>query len=702
MSWLRVFLLLLISCGFCTSFLFADGPADNDPDTVRPVPKVGIEVPADVRAELELGLKKLGELLLPLRPSSEDFGRWLIQNPNPRRAQLQGWTDYADIAIFHRAVSVALNDQEFFEPKEFDAARRLLAVGIERAEQLKAGKRPWQEQKGPVVRGYISLIDHTPQPYGVVIPDSYDFGRKQPYRLDVWFHGRGETLSELNFITQRMSTAGPIAPLDALVLHPYGRYCNANKFAGEQDTLEAINAMLSGARSGVRGGYRIDPRRIAVRGFSMGGAACWQFAVHYPALWFAATPGAGFSETPEFLKFFQKETLNPPWWEEKLWRWYDCPGYVANLKHLPVVAYSGENDIQKQAADVMAAAYEAEGMKLRHLIGPKTGHSIHPDAAKEIESKLADWAASTKDFGIWPDHLEFVTYSLIYPSGGWVSVNGMKEQWEKAAVIADHQPNGDVHVKTQNVTALTLNLGYWIKVIDPTRLVMDGQPIKQANLPAEDPFAFILEEGRWTHEKKAKPDAIPALRKRPNVCGPIDHAFMSSFIFVKPSGKCAHPEVQQWVDAEMNRAITQWRRQFRGDARVKLDTEITEEDVKTANLALWGDRQSNAWIKQVADTLPIQWDDAQIAVGEQKYDAPHHAVIAIYPNPQNPNKYIVLNSGFTYREYDYLNNARQTPKLPDWAVVDLRTPPNSRWPGKIVAADFFDEQWQLKPAREDK
>jgi hypothetical protein len=59
----------------------------------------------------------------------------------------------------------------------------------------------------------------------------------------------------------------------------------------------------------------------------------------------------------------------------------------------------------------------------------------------------------------------------------------------------------------------------------------------------------------------------------------------------------------------------------------------------------------------------------------------------------------VLNSGFTYRQYDYLNNARQVPKLPDWAVIDTSQPPNARTPGKIVNADFFDERWQLKPAR---
>ena len=54
----------------------------------------------------------------------------------------------------------------------------------------------------------------------------------------------------------------------------------------------------------------------------------------------------------------------------------------------------------------------------------------------------------------------------------------------------------------------------------------------------------------------------------------------------------------------------------------------------------------------------------------------------------------MLNSGITFRADGYGNNALQTPKLPDWSIVDLRMPPGPRWPGKIVDAGFFDEQWR--------
>jgi hypothetical protein len=61
----------------------------------------------------------------------------------------------------------------------------------------------------------------------------------------------------------------------------------------------------------------------------------------------------------------------------------------------------------------------------------------------------------------------------------------------------------------------------------------------------------------------------------------------------------------------------------------------------------------------------------------------------------NPRKYVVLNSGITFREYAQPNNSLQVAYLPDYAVVDLTTPADARWPGKVVAAGFFGEKWDL-------
>ena len=129
---------------------------------------------------------------------------------------------------------------------------------------------------------------------------------------------------------------------------------------------------------------------------------------------------------------------------------------------------------------------------------------------------------------------------------------------------------------------------------------------------------------------------------------------------------------------------------------MKPDSEVSEEDIAASHLVLWGDPSSNGLMSKVLPELPIQWDEKSIVVGDQSYDAEHHALILVYPNPLNPDRYVVLNSSFTYRDYAYLNNARQVPMLPDWAIVNLKTPPGNVWPGEVVDADFFDEEWQLK------
>ena len=129
---------------------------------------------------------------------------------------------------------------------------------------------------------------------------------------------------------------------------------------------------------------------------------------------------------------------------------------------------------------------------------------------------------------------------------------------------------------------------------------------------------------------------------------------------------------------------------------VKDDTAITDADINESNLILWGDPSSNAVLKRLSDRLPIGWNSETVTVDGTNFESKLFVPVIIYPNPLNPNKYIVLNSGFTFREYDYLNNARQVPKLPDYAIIDVTTPRTSRGPGKVALAGFFDEKWGLK------
>lgn len=672
---MRLSILVATTSCFLALLLRGDGPSDNLPDNVRRVPPPGLKIAEADRAELEAGVADLGKEIETLRGDLK--GRRLDLLP--------------DVQIYHKAVDCALRYDEFYKSNEVQVARALLRQGMERAKALHEGVAPWTNASGLIVRGYRSKIDGSVQPYGLVIPASYQSPSAHRFRLDLWFHGRGETLTELDFINGRQKSPGEFTPPDTFVLHLYGRYCNANKFAGEVDLFEALDD--------VKRHYPIDENRLVVRGFSMGGAACWQFATHYAGLWAAAAPGAGFSETADFLKVFQNESLKPAWYEQKLWHLYDATDYAVNLFNCPTVAYSGEVDRQKQAADMMAKALKAEGIELTHIIGPKTAHAYERGAKEEISRRIDRIAARGRN--PVPNKVKFTTWTLRYNQMLWVTVDGLEQHWEQARVdAAIERAEDSVNATTKNVSALTFSMPPGLCPLDNThwpQVVLDGQKLEAAPVMSDRSWAaHFRKKGRqWTVAESAEDGAM---RKQHGLQGPIDDAFMDAFLMVRPTGQPLNDRVGAWADAELRHAMEHWRRQFRGEAPAKNDADVTDEDIASDNLVLWGDPSSNTLLAKIASQLPIRWDAQGVRTPDANYPADRYVPLLIYPNPLNPKRYVVVNSGFTFREYDYLSNARQTPKLPDWAIVDLAAPVSSRGPGGIANAGFFGEQWEFKAA----
>jgi pimeloyl-ACP methyl ester carboxylesterase len=687
---------LAVAVAICSIPAIADGPADNSSATVRPIPPPGIEIDPAKAMQLaercEAIRKQWDHLLKIIEPS---------QTP-PKRLQVNKLA--SEVLVFPRSVEMALELNQFYRPVELQFADRLLDEAQRRIEVIRGGG-DWRDvvlstaamdpsvDRGAtycVIGGYVSKIDGSYQPYGLVIPAGMSPSDTRPRRLDLWFHGRGEKLSEVAFLSGQWTSTGEYTPDDTFVLHPYGRYSNAFRFAGEVDVHEVLDYLSNH--------LPVDPHKISARGFSMGGAACWQFATRYPDRWFAANPGAGFSETSGFLDFFQGEPVkeSAPWYQQKLWNLYDSPPYAVNLAQCPTVVYSGQLDRQKQAADVMQAALTKHDIEMIHIIGPDTEHKIHPASKVEIESRLASLAASRSNQT--PASLEFTTYTLSHHRLHWIDIQGLGEHWTEANVRAQIVGPLKLQIDTNNVTQLRIDFaaGQWpgqprggvIIEIDGTTI--DGPMIaSDRSLRCE----LIATDGKWQRlsdnaEKKTQ------LRKRPGLQGPIDDAFNRMFVFVMPSGKSNDPVLQAWYEREAEHAMGQWRKHFRGDIRVVRDHEVSDEWVLSANLVLFGDPKTNRMIEKISQALPIRWDESEIAIGSQTHPPAGRVVAMIYPNPLNPDRYVVLNSGFTFRQYDYLNNARQTPKLPDWAIIDVTSGATTRDPGKIDAAGFFNEHWQ--------
>ena len=680
----------------------ASGPKFQ-PNPLKLNPPPGVFVPPEVRAELTAGVASLGKLIEALPVSLRDKPELLALLP--------------DVQIYHNAVRYALEDDIFTSTNQFDSARNLLKQGLERAKQLEAGQASWNTKAGllalkiqmetaaaeaarrkkttpapvthiTVVRGYVSRIDSSVQPYGLKVPVTYLTGDDKPRRLDIWLHGRGDTLNEIAFLEGQSRGNSAFLPDDAFVLEPYGRFMNAFKFAGETDVWEGL---VNVARH-----YPIDRDRLAMRGFSMGGAGAWHLGAHHPDQFAAVNPGAGFVDVKNYQKLGDKlDTI--PWWEQKLWNLYDPLACPINFINTTLVAYSGGIDAQKAAADLMGAALLREGMKMTHIIGPNTGHAYEPEA-KKVVARLVDEAAN-KGINHQPKQVTLVTYSLKFNSAHWVTIDAMDKQWEMAKVEAELMAEG-ISVKVSNVAGITLALEPDSFRNSRPRITIDGQKVDG---PAVVPDAkwsarLIKTNGQWSLAALSEiGNRKSEIAKRHNLQGPIDDAFTDSFVMVRPTGQPLNAAAGQWAKSELAGAVFHWRRYFRGEPRVKDDSAITDDDIKNSNLILWGDPSSNRLLARIADQLPIKWSAKEIKVGDQTCDATKNVPAFIFPNPLNPSKYVVINSGFTFPQYAGMSNSLQTPKLPDWVILDLSVPLAERVGGKgVVNANFFGEKWEVK------
>ena len=598
----------------------------------------------------------------------------------------------ADLAVYVKAAEWIVRHQEWFTA---DSGKQTLAVieqGLKRAETAMDGKTPWLEVEGrSIARGYRSKIDGSVQPYGVVFPHGYLGTPGKKWRLDIHLHGRDSSLTEVKHLYQHAGKQ-TAKEQDFVQINIYGRGNNAYRWAGEEDVDEVIEhflhweARVHGARTTDE--WLIDPHRVVLKGFSMGGAGTWQLGLRTPGAFAALQPGAGFVTTHGYIARLPDPL---PDYQEKCLRIYDAYRYAENAFNVPIVAYSGELDKQRQAATIMED--ELKRLKLRdrmtHLIGPGLEHKFPPEWQQKAEVELQRFVGQGKGRAEFPPRVRFVTYTLKQPECHWIRLLGLEHHYERAAVDG-HWDGESAQVATVNVRRLRLT-GPGRKF--PGVVTIDGQRV-DATKTDRGSCDFDKVGGKW--RPMMSDDASLFRGKRAGVQGPIDDAFTRPFLCVVGTGTPYHPELHKAAIAQLDRFRREWDKYLRGDLVVKKDTEVTDSDLKTMSLVLFGDPGSNALIARALPKLPIRWTKDELDFDGSKYDTALHLPVLIQPSPFAKDRYIVLNSGHTFHEADFNGtNALLYPRLGDYAVV--KPTPTAKDPAafEVITAGLFDESWQF-------
>ncbi len=219
-------------------------------------------------------------------------------------------------------------------------------------------------------------------------------------------------------------------------------------------------------------------------------------------------------------------------------------------------------------------------------------------------------------------------------------------------------------------SALTLRLaGAVVPKNTKLPLTIDGTEV--LNGPVPEVVSLSKASGTW------KVVDAPANKtgKRHGVQGPVGDAFNSRFLAVygENDRELAIAELDAVRDATDRLAL-------HGEFPMKAAAKVTKEDIASSNLILFGTPASNPILKRLAPSLPAKLMEAAGKDG---------GVVFICPNPENPDRYVVV---WTTKLLSLPDNGlragflQPVNLLPDYVVVTG---------GKVESAGHFDADWKL-------
>ncbi len=520
---------------------------------------------------------------------------------------------------------------------------------------------------------YVSKMDGKKRPYAVCATS--DSHAAKPLVVEVDPGARTDAGAAEVFIAEQYAWYAKKNGRECIVLRPTGRgpgslYQNY----GEVDALEAIENVVSK--------YPIDRDRITVIGSSMGGAAAWFLISHYPDLFAAGAPMAGYCdyrlwEKPGGYTF----PLQP--WEEPSWQARSAAFLFENFLHTPVWIVHGEWDRSVGGGVPVAHSREMfkrlteKGFAPKYTELAKTGHSIAPDVVEPVLLWLLE-QKKVRD----PQHVALTTFWLRHNRSYWVTIDQLERYGRRASIDADRS-GAEVVAKTENVRAFSIEPAPGARSVQ-----IDGQWLRNLD-PA----------GRWSFHRSRTGswNAGPAdltREKHHGSSGPISDIFFDNLILVPGTvGTDEERFFTELAAANTTRLMNQvngglHRGGILGSNTVELesvrDVDLSEEQMRKNNLLLFGTAKSNSVLKHYRDKLRVAFDAGTIRLDNRTYSGERVAVFAVFPHPDNPGRYIAVHGGVTPDAITWGSHL-SLQLLPDYVVYDR---------GRMLDWGFWDNTWR--------
>lgn len=535
------------------------------------------------------------------------------------------------------------------------------AAGI--LEALVEGREPSLPTLGLIERAYVSPSDLSTQPYVLYVPKLYEPGEK--FGLVIFLHGYVSYLNKLNWVEMMFpEVLGELAEKARCVaVLPYARSNTDFQGIGEDDVMHVLDKVVRD--------FELDRSRIFLSGVSMGGMGVWTIGAHYPHRFAALVP---ISARGDFYmwKKIDRESLPP--FKRKLVDTEFGAELVPNYRNLPALIIHPTSDslVTVEQARRMGSLLKEHGFPVNLVEMEDVDHwswsamLSRPELFTLLKEKKRNEA---------PSYFTFRTSTLKYSQAYWAQILGIENWGEPAEFACKLERTGLISVTSRNATELRLTPPAGFAGDRGVEVVWNGK----SSVHRIDEQADIRLGGPV--DKDAK------LAKTPSLCGPIREAFAGPFVMVYGDSQ------DEQAKKRAVRAGMDWLLFSQGAPSVLPDSRVTEKLIASCNLILFGTPEGNEIIKRIMPELPIKIRNGSYHVGTRSYDASQFGLSMIYPNPLNPKRYVVVNSGPVWGKG--LARNHKYDMLPDFIVFTEEASNDGTDASMFVCAGFFDQHWRL-------
>lgn len=464
---------------------------------------------------------------------------------------------------------------------------------------------------GPQVLTFYSDVDDTEQPYALYLPPHFDQSKRYP--LVVSLHGAGSNhrlnlrrvFGKSNVEGENDVEASRYFPewndVDVIVASPYARGTMGYQGVAEKDVLDVL--------ADVKRRFSIDENRIYLTGLSMGGGGTLWLGLTRPDLWAAIAPVCP----------------APPRGTNAL---------APNALNLPVHIFQGGADPVVRPEGVRAWVQQLEdlGTAVEYTEYPGVDHFSWVPAY--ADGQIFDWFARFER-NPFPNRVRFASDAHKYGTAYWVELDALVPG-TLATIDAQFTARNRLQVTTSELAGFTLHLDGHPNYVrdDPFTVEIDGISLEVA---ASGTHSFARRAGTWVAGRAA------GQGKRRGLEGPMSEVIASRHVYVYGTAdEPSRDEVaQRWAQAAKAAEWSVNRGPFWGRImvfpRVVSDREVRPSDRESANLVLFGTRETNSLIAELSGRLPLHLDG-----GTDRY-----GLVYAYPID---DRYVLINSGVPWWE----------------------------------------------------